>query len=108
MQRLQRYLKEREDFDCLLTDEGFASYKITGEECYIRDIWVEPDFRKTGAASAMADIITAIAKKSGCKFLSGSVLVTANHSTESTMVLLAYGFKIHSVVQYGIFFRKEI
>ncbi len=108
MQKLLDYFKEREGFDAIITDEGFASYKITGEECYIRDIWVHRDFRKKGIASEMADDIAEIAKKAGCTYLTGSVSTTANNSTESVLVLLAYGFKIHSVVQYGIFFRKEL
>lgn len=108
MQRLAAYLKEREDIDCIVTDEGFASYKISGEECYIRDIWVHPDYRKKGIASELADQIASIALGAGCKFLTGSVSTTANNSTASVLVLLAYGFKIHSAVQYGIFFRKDL
>lgn len=108
MHQLAAYFKEREGFDSIVTDEGFATYKISGEECYIRDIWVHKDYRKKGIASEMADDIAAIAKKAGCTYLTGSVSTTANHSTESCLVLFAYGFKIHSVVQYGIYFRKDL
>lgn len=108
MLRLAAYFKEREDFDCIVTDEGFASYKIMGDECYIRDIWVDRDYRKSGIAAQMADDIAKIAETKGCKFLSGSVSLTANNATESAMVLLAYGFKIHSANQFGIWFRKDL
>lgn len=108
MHQLSQYLKEREGFDSIITDNGFASYLITGAECYIRDIWVHPDFRKTKIASNMADEIVEIAKKAGCNCLIGSVYLKTTNPTASTKVLLAYGFNVHSVVQDGILFRKEI
>lgn len=108
MHQLAFYLKEREGFDCILRDEGFASYKITGDECYIKDIFVFPDYRKKGIAAEMADDISRIALGRGCKFLTGSVCTTANGAHASMLVLLAYGFKIHSAVQYGIYFRKDL
>ena len=108
MQQIAAYFKEREGFDSIVREEGFASYRIQGEECYIRDIWVHKDFRKKGIAAEMADDIARLAIAQGCKYLTGSVSTTANGSTESVLVLLAYGFKIHSVVQYGIYFRKDL
>ncbi len=108
MQQLAKYLKERENFDSLIRDEGFAEYKINGEECYIRSIWVEKDFRKKGIASDMADDISRIAIGQGCKYLTGTVDVTANGAHESMLVLLAYGFRLHSAVNYGLFFRKSL
>lgn len=102
------YIKEREGFESLITDEGFASYRILGEECYLKDIYVYPDYRKQGVASEIADEIAALAKKEGCKFLTGSVCTTAKNPTDSTAVLIAYGFKITATVQNGILFRKEI
>lgn len=108
MHQLAAYFKEREDFETIITSDGFASYKITGDECYIRDIWVDKDQRKSGLASEMADDIARISIAAGCKYLTGSVCTTAKNPTESTAVLLAYGFKIHSAVQGGIFFRKDL
>ena len=108
MHRLAAYLKERENFDSIIRDEGFADYRINGDECYIRSIFVFPDYRKKGIASEMADDISRIAIAKGCKRLIGSVDTTANGAHESLLVLLAYGFKTHSAVHGGIFFRKDL
>lgn len=108
MHRLASYLKEREGFDVISRDEGFADYRIAGDECYIRSIFVFPDYRKKGIASEMADEIARIAIARGCKYLTGSVDTTAVGAHESVLVLLAYGFKIHSAVQYGVIFRKDL
>lgn len=108
MHQLAAYLKEREGFDCIVTDEGFASYRISGEECYIRDIWVHPDHRNKRIATDMADDISRIALRYHCKFLTGSVDTTRGNPTASVEVLLAYGFKIFSAIQGGIYFRKNL
>lgn len=108
MLQLAAYFKEREGFESLITDEGFATYQITGAECYVRDIWVHRDFRKKHVASQIANRIAEIARKEGCHYLTGSVSTIVGNPTTSTKVLLAYGFQIHSTVQNGIIFRKEL
>lgn len=108
MQHLANYLKERQGIDSIIRDEGFASYKIMGEECYIQDIWVNSDYRKRGIAAEMANDIARIAISKGCKYLTGSVDTTTKGAHESVLVLFAYGFKIYSAANYGIYFRKEL
>ncbi len=108
MDQLAAYFLEREGFDSIVVDGGFATYRINGEECYLRDIWVHSENRNRGVASAMADIISVKAKSLGCKYLTGSVDTTKGDPTASVKVLLAYGFQIFSAVQGGIFFRKDL
>lgn len=108
MQLLANYLKEREGYDSLITDEGFAVYKIMGQECYIKDIYVHPDYRKKGVASELADAIAEIAKQKGCKTLIGSVSTDCGNPTDSTKVLLAYGMTITAAIHGGILFKKGI
>lgn len=108
MDQLASYFKELEDFDSIVAPEGFASYRVNGDECYIKDIWVHPDYRKQSFASHIADNIAEIAKKAGCKYLTGSVYINIKNPTLSTKVLLAYGFEIHSLVPNGIIFRKAL
>lgn len=108
MQHLANYLFEREGLESLVTDKGFATYVINGDDCYIKDIYVHRDFRKEGVASLLADGIAETARERGCKYLTGTVMPSANNSTDSIKVLLAYGFRLHSAVQNGIFFRKDL
>lgn len=108
MHQLAAYLKEREGFESIIVDGGFACYRINGDECYIRDIWVHQENRNRDIASSMADVISVKAKSLGCKHLTGSVDTSKGDPTVSTMVLLAYGFKIHSSVIGGIYFRKDL
>lgn len=108
MSAFAAYLKEREGVDLIETEWGFAIYAITGAECYIRDIFVYPEYRKHGLASEIADKISAIAREAGCKLLTGSVAPGANNATISLDVLRGYGMKLHSISGNIIFFSKDL
>lgn len=104
-----QYLKERENIDMYeVPGEGFATYELIGDTCYIIDIFVVKSQRKKGAASKMADEIVKIVKKNGCTGLMGSVDVSTANPTDSMKVLLAYGMKVLGVEGKKIFFHKDI
>lgn len=102
------YVKERGVFNIVELEQGFATYRINGAECYIEDIYVVPEARNKHIATLLADRISEEAKEKGCRYLTGSVMPTANKSTESTKVLLAYGFKLLRAENNAIYFIKEI
>jgi GNAT superfamily N-acetyltransferase len=102
------YLKEREALDTLETPHGFALYKIQGDECYIQDIYVVPEKRKSHVATQMADAVAEIARGKGCKWLTGSVSPSANNSHASLLVLLHYGMKLQKADKDIIYFSKRI
>lgn len=87
---------------------GFLTYQILGQECYLKDLYVEPEFRKSHLATEMADVVTAIAISHGCTYLIGTVCPQAKASTESLKVLLAYGMTLHSAANNLIIFKKDI
>lgn len=103
-----QYIKDREGFDIVEDLCGFATYKITGDECYVRDIFVEKKYRKDGVARSLCDRIKDIAKAEGCKWLVGSVQPSVPFSTESLKVVLAYGFSLASSQNDFIILKMEI
>ncbi len=102
------YIKERENRECIESEDGFITYKIYGIECYIIDIYVVPEKRISAIGRNMADQVAEIAKEQGCKVLSGSVVPSANNSTESIKILISYGFKLIKSEPNMIWFAKEI
>ncbi len=103
------YLKEKTNDQILETDIGFATYRFVDEKTvYIVDIYVAPDFRRSGKASIMADGVVDIAKKRGCTTLIGSVVPSNKGSTDSVKVLFGYGMKLKSSGVDFILFEKEI
>ena len=98
------YLQETEGQDrgCVWNDKGWASYKITGQECYIDQIYIKTDFREDKAATELADKVVKLAKEKGCCVLIGTVHTNeASFDIEtglskrdrSVKVLLGYGFR---------------
>jgi GNAT superfamily N-acetyltransferase len=102
------YFKEREGYETFETDKGLASFKVNGDDCYIRDVFILPAFRHTGEASHIADQITKIAKERGCKTISGSIVPSLKGASGSLLGLLKYGFKLKSSHEDFIFLVKEI
>ena len=102
------YIKERENKSIVESDVGFATYSVAKDGIYIEDIYVRPEYRKGHIAADMADQIAVIAREKGLHKLYGSVCPSANGSTASLKVLLAYGFKLNSSTNNFIMLEKEI
>jgi GNAT superfamily N-acetyltransferase len=108
MRQLAAYFEEREGFSCVQMDEGFAVYRVDGDTCYLRDIWVERDYRKKGIATDLADRVAALARTLGCRYMTGSVDLSLPSATQSIKVLLAYGMIVTGAVGNGLYFKKEL
>lgn len=104
-----QYIKEREDKDIIETDKGFATFKVFDNgECYLQDLYVVPEYRKTKLATEMADKVTIIAKERGCNKLIGSVCVDDKFATRNMKIFLSYGMEIHKSIGSVIFLSKDI
>ena len=103
-----RYLLERTNWGVVENDKGFIVYSIKNQECFIRDIFVLPEFRKSREATKMADEVTEIAKDHGCTYLSCTVCPEANGADMSLKVVMAYGFKLHSANNNLIILKKDL
>lgn len=102
------YLKERENFDIVEDEFGFASYQIEGTNCYVRDVFVVSNLRQCGHATKYVDKIMRIAASNGCKYLSTSVCPTGAGSTDSLKAVLGYGFRLFSAQDNFIIFKMDI
>ncbi len=102
------YVLEREGKGIVEKSYGFATYKIRGDECYICDIYIKPDYRKKGVGSHIANEIAEIAKENKCKYLTGTVCPSLNGATQSLIAQLNYGFKILSSHEDLIVLKKEL
>ncbi len=87
---------------------GFATYHLSETECYIDEIYVVPEKRKSNEAAKMADAISAMAKERGINLLTGSVCVKANGKETSMKAMLAYGFSPVATNGDLVYFAKEI
>lgn len=103
------YLLERTHDQIVETEYGFATYRfLNTKQCYIIDIYVKPENRKTYRASEMADKIAEIAKEKGCCELLGTIVPSTRGSNTSLNVLMAYGMKLSSAQNDLIIMKKDI
>lgn len=107
------YLKELQGRSSIQHKNGFATYQFEQDPegnkyCYICDIYVVPEARKSNLCSDLADTIAVIAKENDCQYLIGTVVPSFNNATISLKVLLGCGFKLESSKENLILFTKEI
>lgn len=104
------YLKERSDDAILENDFGFVVYRFVedGKAVYLVDIYIVPQYRKTGHGKGMAGLVAQLAKDVGCTSMIGTVKPSAKGSTISLKVLLAYGMHLERSGDDFIIMRKEI
>lgn len=103
------YLKEREGLEVLSEPGlGFVTYKIQDGECYLQDIYVVPEKRKSGMGSVLANVVADRAKRAGCEWLVGSVSPSAAGSHDSLLILLAYGMTLKKAEKDMVYFAKRI
>lgn len=102
------YIEERKGKEIIESDKSFATYYYLKDGCYIEEIYVKPEFRKSGEASRLADKISEMARSKGYTILYGTVCPSAVGSTDSIKVLLAYGFSVDSSINNLIAFKKDL
>lgn len=102
------YISEREGFDIVESDKGFATFKISGEECYIRDIYIRPEFRDKDIAKQTLDKVCEIAKSKGCTHITGSIDTNDKNATNNLKAAFVYGYKILRNSYSMIMLIKEI
>ena len=113
MNKYARYLKELKGYEMYEDEDGFVTYGIMQDSehkfMYIEDIYVVPEKRKNNIASKYADKVLEQAKAQNCTALLGSVVPALRPDSHYRMlVLLGYGFKLHSSQDNIVYFYKEI
>lgn len=108
MSLYSRYLKETFGKEIVEDAEGFASFAIVGNECYVETVYVVPEARCKGKAPWLVDKIAEKAKEKGCTYLSTTINPGINNPERSMRVITNYGFKFHSCDHNKIYFIKEL
>jgi hypothetical protein len=104
-----QYIKERENKEIIENDYGFVTYFfLANGDCYIEDVYIIPEKRRTKLASEFGQQVELLAKECGSKKVLGSVDINANNKTESMKFLLSYGFKLCYISGSLIYLSKEL
>ncbi len=101
------FVKEYEDFDTIeYPGVAFACYKITGDECYIKNIFISKAHRSQKISYQIQEDITKVAKAAGCTYLLGTVSPFSKTASFSMAGLLKDGFKFHRYDDSMMYFVK--
>ena len=103
-----KYLKERQDIDVLENKNGFITYKISGDECFIVDMCIDQEIRALGNARLFINELEKIAKEKSCKYISGNIHLWDKGANNTLIAALNIGFKVVKAEQGILVIVKEI
>ena len=103
------YIRERSN-DIIIEDEtGFIQFRFLNEkQVFIVELYVLPEFRRSGLGSKLADRVVAFAKIQGCVELLAAVWVESKNSKISILSCIGYGMLPYGTSGESLLFRKEI
>lgn len=108
------YLLETQGKHVLETPHGFLTYGfncvpgVDFPHCYIEDLYVVPEMRKTHVASTMADEVARIAKERGITKMLGSVALGRKNADANLDVLKRYGMRLFAAHDNTVFTVKDL
>lgn len=103
-----QYLEELSPCQMYEDDKGFFIYSITDKEFYVKEVFVQKEFRQQGVAKDYDQKAIEMAKEFGCDYIKGSVIPTANNSTISLKMQLALGYELLYCDGLTIYLKKEL
>lgn len=103
-----KYIKERNNKEIIENEKGFMTYYFVDDACYIEDVYVLPEYRRSRLCVNFGEEVEKIAKEKGCKKLYGSVVPSAPYSTINLMGLLNFGWKLDSSAINFILVVKDL
>jgi len=102
------YNKERRGADYIETEQGFITFLISGDECFIEDLFIRPDCRLKGHATELVTAAKERGIKQGSKVLTGTIKLDTYGATDALKFHLKYGAHLVSAHNNVIVMAKEI
>ena len=105
----ENYNKERLGFDQIEVEgQGFIAYRIAPPVCFIEDVFIAKEFRRSNLALSLANQVAHLAKEQGCNTLQTQVWVGSVGAERAVRTNIAYGFKMIAAQENRIIFQKDI
>lgn len=102
------YVCEREELTLLQIPHAFALYNVQSDHVYLRDVYVEPDFRMLGICKQIVAAMIDVAKQHDLQAVITTVSPPAKGSTDSLVAALKCGFKLLNSDKDVIYLVKHI
>lgn len=102
------YVLERQGLSVMTYDSGFIAYKCEKEECFIAEMFIKKDKRKTGLGKSMIAVISEVAKQSGCKVITANIHLNDPNASSTLVAAICTGFKVECADRGAILISKKI
>lgn len=103
------FIRELEGFECLHhLGKGFLDYKWEPDHVFIRNVYVAPEARGEGLASAMEDAVLEMARARGIKKVVGLVVPSHGNAEYRMQIFFKRGWKFLEAQQDAIYLVKDI
>lgn len=100
------YLKERQKALILDKPEGFVIYKVNGEECFIIEMFLKKEHRKSDALFELFSDLLVL--NSSCKIISGNIHLSDAGCNRTLNAAFKLGFKVAQANNNCLLIVKEL
>ena len=106
------YALEENGYLTIVREFGFVNYLVNGEECFIADMYISPEYRKQRKTLELLETVNVFAKEKGCRFLTANTYKEEDKDferyTRKVRLMIDGGFIIKSVVDNNIIWAKDV
>ena len=103
-----KYIKEREGFEVIETEECFVIYKIKGELAFISNAFTSKNYRRGHYMSELLDALSELLLSKKVKSLTASIDLRDQSASTTLLASLKYGFEVKAAEQGIIFIEKNL
>jgi GNAT superfamily N-acetyltransferase len=90
------YLKERRGLETLADEDGFISYKVNRDECFIGEMFVSKDCRQKGLGRKLLTTVVDIARMNNCARVTANIFLDDPNASSTLAAAIACGFRVVS------------
>lgn len=95
-----KYIKDREELVILENEFGFITYKISGKECFLANMYIDENQRQKGKGRELISQLSEIAHAKSCDVISANIHINDKNASKTLLAALIVGFKI-ARAEYG-------
>lgn len=103
-----KYHAERTGGSLLENEHGFIAYRIAGHECFIVDMFIAPEKRRTPLFKKMMGELEIFAKSSGGTLLTANIFLNDPGASNTLIAALKSGFKVTGTGNGVLLITKDI
>lgn len=90
------YLKERLGQEIIENEHGFIIYKINGNECFLAEMYIKPESRRSGHGKSLLTELKVIGLDAGCEYITATIHQVDKNAHFTMAGAISCGFKIHN------------